>query len=205
MFHNPTNKLFKEILKSIKIPVLLILLFAEQSVYPQEKKHTKNINSDSILCVKLDSLFTKYKFTDFEQSKEICFEAITLGKSLDNHYILEHWYRQLGDLYAAYEMNSSAANYYAKGLLYSQNRKNIDNRWYITIGNIYFADKRYPKAHEYYQKAYAHFSANKDQIEGIEGMAEALSNIAKIYQEHTMFDSALILSKKSLQLRKKNK
>ncbi len=128
MFHKLLNKL----LKKLKLLLFLLLLLTEQTVYSQKNTPVKKTNHDSILCIKLDRLFKKYKFTDFEQSKEICLEAITLGKSLDNHYILEHWYHQLGDLYAAYEMNSKAANYYAKGLLYSQNRKDVDNRWYIT-------------------------------------------------------------------------
>ncbi len=199
------KQLLKKSLKNIRLPIFLLLVLVEQSVYTQEKTFNRKSNQDSIVCIKLDSLFEKFKFNDFEQSKQICIEAITLGKSLDNHYILGHWYRKLGDLYAAYELNSTAANYYAKGLLYLQKRKDIDNWWYITIGNIYFADKRYTKAHEYYQKAYTHFSAQKDSLEAFEGMAEAISNIAKIYKEHAMQDSALILSKKSLQLRKKTK
>lgn len=200
MHHRQINNL----LKKFKFILFLILLLTEQSVYSQENILAKNADLDSNSCIKLDSLFEQYKLTDFVQSKQICFEAITLGKSLNNNYILEHWYQNLGDLNTFFEMNANAAKYYAKGLLYSQKTKKQDYNWYITIGNMYLADKQYLKAKEFYQKAYAHYATYKDSIKAIEKSAEALANIARVYQALDIQDSALIFLKKSLQLRKKN-
>ena len=160
---------------------------------------------DSSTCIILDTLFEAYKHQDFNRAKLIGEKALKIGDSLNNIAILQYWNRNMGHLYSNYEIYSIALDYYLKGIEYSKQLGIIDNWWYINIGNIYFADKNFTEANINYKNAIKQFSGTniKDTVDAKTGIAVAYSNMALIYRERLIYDSALVLFGKSLLIREK--
>ncbi len=185
------------------LPYIFLLSFF--SIKGQIIQASGNNIQDSSYCVHLEKEFLKLKEINFLSAKAICDTAISIGQSLNNDFILEHWYRNMGHLFLIYQLNYPAVNYYGKGLAYAEKTGKINNWWYINIGNIYFADQDYAKAYKYYKLAFKYFkeSINKNQGAAFDGMAVAYSNIGLIFLNKHQTDSALYYTKKSLEYRKK--
>ncbi len=129
---------------------------------------------------------------NYDDAEKYLKRAEKIGDKIQDQRMLGYVYGYLGETYRGLSQYDKALQYLDKAY---KIRQEIDDEAALTaidksIGNVYFSSKNYPKAKEYY-----HSVLDKNFIKpDIEQMNGVSQNMAQIYYEENMLDSALFFA-----------